>query len=183
MKSRYVVLTGAPCSGKTTTIERLNRSGYISVNEKATEVISDGIDPRTDPIRFRTEVLNRQMEAEQDRMTSPSSVFLDRGSLDGIAYCTVTNDRVPGPFHRVELAQNYAVVLLFDPLPFWENDGVRYEDASFASQITPALECAYRSAGVPVHRIPVMPEGERVQYIYDVLACEGIQAPAYNMAA
>ena len=41
MTAEFIVITGGPCSGKTTIIQALARTGYTTVPEAATELIED----------------------------------------------------------------------------------------------------------------------------------------------
>ncbi len=102
-KVHRIVITGGPCGGKTTALEKISKTfremGYhvIIVNETATELIHDGIRPfgdhKLDLIDFQRLVLDAQIRKEEirDRAVSMSSndkiiVLYDRGILDNRAY-------------------------------------------------------------------------------------------------
>ena len=91
MTAKFIVITGGPCSGKTTIIDALAGRGHTTVPEAATELIEDpGLeDLRTNPREFQLQVLLRQLENEQrvlETASADSVVFLDRGVGDGFGY-------------------------------------------------------------------------------------------------
>ena len=93
-----IVLTGGPCAGKTTALEKL--SSYLrergfrvyTVPEAATLLFSNGADLSGGALEFQKAVLETQMSLEDtfERMalsTGEKSVLLcDRGTCDGKAY-------------------------------------------------------------------------------------------------
>ena len=96
------VITGGPCSGKTTalsTIEQeLNNRGYyvLIVPESATELISTGIKPfgnSVNPFSFQYFVMKKQLQKEElyreaAKMIPGENVVIihDRGIIDGKCY-------------------------------------------------------------------------------------------------
>ena len=104
-KVKRIVITGGPCGGKTTALEKISKTfremGYqvILVNETATELIQDGIRPfgdsKLDLIDFQRLVLDAQLKKEAIRERSASMsrneniiILYDRGILDNRAYLT-----------------------------------------------------------------------------------------------
>lgn len=100
-----IVLTGGPCGGKSTAIEKIDeyftKRGYkvISVPETATELISNGITPLNceNPFEFQKILMTLQMEKEHlfekaaSNMNYEKIIMLyDRGVLDNKGY--VNND-------------------------------------------------------------------------------------------
>ena len=101
---KKVVLTGGPCTGKTTVLRSIKdyytRNGFrvIVVSETATELINDGIkcfgiDKLVDVVDYQEMVLKLQLQKEDivDTVVSLHEnedilVVFDRGTLDGEAY-------------------------------------------------------------------------------------------------
>lgn len=101
---KKVVLTGGPCTGKTTVLRSIKdyytRNGFrvIVVSETATELINDGIkcfgiDKLVDVVDYQEMVLKLQLQKEDivDSVVSLHEnedilVVYDRGTLDGEAY-------------------------------------------------------------------------------------------------
>jgi len=169
------VLTGGPNTGKTTTQRALRSKGFRVIDEQATEVIREGrFLPSNNPLEFRRETLARQKAAENAFAGERRLVFLDRGAYDGRAYCHATACPEP-PFLEELNTGIYPIAFLFEAVPTWENDGVRYEDAGFTAVITPLMEAVYRNAGARVVRVPFMPVEDRVNLILSVLNEHGFE--------
>ena len=164
-----VVLTGGPNAGKTTLIRAFRQMGFPVICEQATEVILERrFCPISSPVEFRRETLARQMAAEQVLAAETRPVFIDRGAYDGRAYCKATDCAEPGFLTDLE-AGMYPLTFLFEPVPTWQDDGVRYEDMAFSKTITPLLETVYREAGAQVVRVPFMGVEDRIDLILSVL--------------
>jgi predicted ATPase len=162
-----VVLTAGPNVGKSTLITKLEQLGFRVIHEVATDVINDGGPmPWDDHEAFQHEVLNRQMAKEQ-AIPSGELVFLDRGTFDGIPYREIYGRQVPDFFAQLQPC-SYDVCFLLDAVP-WENDGLRYEDPSFTSDIKPLFARVYKNADVPVVNVPYMSVQSRLQFILDVV--------------
>jgi predicted ATPase len=162
MTAKFIVITGGPCSGKTTIIDALAGRGHTTVPEAATELIEDpGLeDLRTNPREFQLQVLLRQLENEQrvlETASADSVVFLDRGVGDGFGYLR---------YHGIE--------------PFEELD---YQPASHRSE-TPAearriqeiLLEDYRSRHDRVILIPWLPVEERLAAVLEEAGLEDREA-------
>lgn len=160
----FVVITGGPSVGKTTIITLLKERGYTVVDEQATKLIKEGeILPWVDRVAFQEEVLKRQIAVEAPHLGSESPVFLDRGLLDGEAYYLCDNMQPPAIFQTLPTSR-YAMALLIEELPFFDNNGIRFEDLEFTRKITPVIEKCYTRRGIQVERIPALPPKERVDF-------------------
>ena len=90
--SRWHVITGAPCSGKTTLIMELNRRGHTTVPETARALIEEGFrlgktigEIRSDELSFQRQILRAKLSMESSLPTT-QTIFFDRGLPDSIAY-------------------------------------------------------------------------------------------------
>jgi len=97
---RRIVLTGGPGGGKTTALDLFRRelSGKIaSVPEAATMIFSGGID-RCDDLQVtraqQVAIFNLQKNLEyiQRKMHPDCLILCDRGSIDGLAYWSGSDD-------------------------------------------------------------------------------------------
>lgn len=162
-----VVLTGGPCIGKSTLINMLEQYGFPVIHEVATDVINDGGPlPWVDHEAFQHEVLQRQMTAER-RLAQASPLFLDRGAFDGIPYRQIYGRNVPDFFSGLE-PRRYDVCFLLDQLP-WEDDGLRYEDPTFTTEIQPYFGRVYSNNDIPVIAVPVAEPLTRLKFILDIV--------------
>lgn len=99
-----VVLTGGPCSGKTTAIQRIRKEPWadhyylLTMPETATELIGSGITPWTcrTPVTYQRLQMIMQMKKEQiyaqaaeeisEKEDKDIIIFYDRGMMDNKAY-------------------------------------------------------------------------------------------------
>ncbi len=97
-----IVITGGPCSGKTTVVRELRATGGIVVPEVATILLEGGFPvPGKDlewsekwQAAFQTAVFALQQPLEDVyAMTTSQSLVCDRGLLDGAAYTPGGVDR------------------------------------------------------------------------------------------
>lgn len=96
---QVIALTGGPCGGKSSLLERLHDVGALAgcslffVPEAATILINEGHDP-ADHASFQHAVLGLQLKLEGEALArarwseSPAVIVCDRGTMDGAAYCT-----------------------------------------------------------------------------------------------
>lgn len=161
------VITGGPCSGKTTTIKELAGLGYQTTTEAARTVIEqeqpNGILPWTNIFEFQKLVLRRQLELEE--RINGSTTFLDRGCLDGIAYCWQAKIQTPQELVEITRSQRYTAVFLLEQLPNYQTDGQRKEDSTVAKELHKLIEQVYKEFGYRTITIPVLVPKERAQFV------------------
>lgn len=165
---KKIVLTGGPSVGKTTMIELLAAEGYTIIPEAARMIIEEerlkenGNVPSKNLLKFQELVLERQCGLENS--VPQGLVFIDRGIVDGIAYCRYGN--VPVPQKIFELApKRYDLIFLLDQLGMYEEDGIRSRKLEDSVALHTLIEAAYRECGYEPLRVPVLPPVERVKFI------------------
>ncbi len=168
-KSDWYVITGAPCSGKTSVIMRLAQMGYQTVAEAARGYIDEELrkgatlsDIKRDMLAFEEEILRRK-QAVEGRLSPGDRVFFDRGIPDSVAYYRQEGLDDTRPLEACS-ARRYAGVFLLDRLRF-EKDRVRTEDECVAGDLEARIIDVYRELGYDIVRVPVMPVASRVGLI------------------
>ena len=169
MTADFIVISGGPCSGKTTVIDALAERGQLTIPEAATELIRDpDFDQlRTDPREFQRQVLLRQLENERrmlEKVEAGATVFLDRGIADGFGYL-----EYHGLESFEELSEAWAenrqrtrCVLFFESRPDYQAASHRSETPDEARRIREILLEDYRSRHDQVSVIEWLPVEDRI---------------------
>ncbi len=168
-KVKKYAIVGAPCSGKTTTIEILEKRGYNVVQEMARDIVIEEQSKKGGSLfpwivihKFQLKILRRYLEAE-DRIKE-GVVFSDRGIGDGLAYYYHEVIRPPEELVREVKKKRYNKVFYLDALEY-KTDRVRNEGKEVASRVGRKILETYRKFGYKVVIVPVMPVEERVEFI------------------
>ena len=172
-QTEWCVITGAPCSGKTSVIQELQHRGYQVVDEVARLFINEQLmrgrtlqEIKTDVLLVERTILYRKLDLEKT-LPPNKRIFLDRAVPDSIAYYIVEGLNPLESLDKCHIYK-YRCIFLFDRLTF-ESDRVRSESDEKAEEIDYLLEEAYRRLGYEVLRIPVMPVKERTDYVLNHL--------------
>lgn len=170
VQTSWHVITGAPCSGKSTLIDQLANQGFQTVPESARLYIErEMIKRRTKhPIRADAATLQRSIKEMQlrieDGLRANDVLFLD-GAVPGClawyrVYGLNPNEILPDCFrHR------YASVFILDPLPFQTDDQRVEEMVSITSYLDEWHTRDYIALGYGVVKVPVMPPEERLAFV------------------
>jgi CYTH domain-containing protein/predicted ATPase len=122
VKISKIVLTGGPCAGKTTALSWINnyftKRGYkvLTVPETATELISNGISPKTCKSNFDYQIEHIKLqkykeqiflESAQKMNTEKVLIVCDRGIIDNKAYMKdVDFKRILNELHTNEIKES-----------------------------------------------------------------------------
>ncbi|WP_439565403.1 AAA family ATPase [Microcella sp.] len=168
--TRWCVITGGPSCGKSTMVRALAGLGHRTTHEEARHYIDlQRIEGRTiEQIRSRQREFQRsvlQMQLETEAQLDPDElVFLDRALPDSLAYYRFLGlDPDPLLLDALERVA-YRTAFLLDLLPL-HRDYARTEDEPAQRRIHELIGEVYRELGVPIVRVPVLPEAERVRFV------------------
>ena len=167
----WYVITGAPCSGKTTVILELERMGFQVVHEAARAFIDEEIakgrdlsEIKADGLAFERTVLERKRASEVGLETE-KKVFLDRGAPDSIAYYKM-NGFDPDEAINACRETNYKKIFMMERFEY-EKDRARSEDGERAQVLDRLIEESYRMFAYDIVRVPVLPVRDRVYHILE----------------
>lgn len=168
-ETNWYVITGAPCSGKSSVILALARRGFNVVHETARAYIDAQLasgrtlaEIKSDILSFERHILFEKVRIE-DALPRRQVHFLDRAVPDSVAYYQIEGLGREEP-QRYSHCVRYKGIFLFERLAF-ETDAVRTEDNALAERIEHLLEKCYRQLGYTVMRVPVMSIEKRVEWV------------------
>lgn len=180
MKSKKIVVTGGPSTGKTSVIEQLERNGFHCLHEvirdmtteertqgQKLEMVSNPIVSVPDPKRFNLNILNARIAQYHSVSDSPSKlVFFDRGIPDVLAYMDCFQQSYEAEFTQACASLRYDHVFLMPP---WKEihvtDEERFESFEESLQIHDCLATAYEKFLYNVTHVPKGSVDDRVAFI------------------
>ena len=172
IKTNWHVITGAPCSGKTTIIDLFAQRGYFTAHETAREYFDKEMAKGRTSQEIRESGYTTQsgifaMQRDLENSLEPGRViFLDRGLPDTITFNRLFHLDLNGVLTAC-FRYYYASVFILDRLPFARDVKLGPEDEKPARFIDEWLERDYSSLGYRVVRVPVYSPQERLQFILD----------------
>lgn len=174
---KKIVITGGPGTGKSSIINELKNRGYICFEEISRQVTLDarknGVDQLflTQPLLFSELLLEGRKKQYLETANYPkSTVFLDRGLPDVLAYMDYFNSEYPESF--VETCRNHPYDVVFILAPWQEiftSDSVRYETFEQAELIHSHLLNTYQKFNYNLLDVPFESIKKRADFILDVL--------------
>ncbi|MBS3066980.1 ATP-binding protein [Candidatus Pacearchaeota archaeon] len=169
---KKVVITGGPCSGKTTLINILSEKGYYVIGEIARKVLIERKNNELNKNEFsirQTIMAERQIAKEKELETRKGKlVIFDRSLIDILAYCRYFDINPPKVIDNINLSKNYDFVFILDLLPF-EKDEVRIENEEDVLTIHNLIYGIYKNLGYNIIQVPVMDIEKRINFIEDFL--------------
>jgi predicted ATPase len=173
--NNWYVLTGGPGSGKSTLLEELKNRGYNTIKESARYHIENQLAEGRSLEKIRKEekafqeAVFRQKKIIHDSLATDAVTFFDRGYHDTVAYLKYYEFKIAKFISDVCKSNIYKKVFILDMLPY-KKDNARIENAEVADGIHKALTKAYEESGHEIVQVPVMPVGDRADFILDRIA-------------
>ncbi len=176
MKSRKIVITGGPSTGKSTVIKDLKDRGFICFDEVSRDIIKqaklEGVEQLflTDPLLFSQKLIEGRVKQyhQADSLNEPI-IFFDRGIPDVNAYLKYSKQNIPKDFEEITRAHPYDRLVFI--MPPWDeiftNDAERYENFNQAQLIHNKLVNYYKELGYYLIFVPFGPVKKRVDYIIE----------------
>jgi len=171
--TNWYVITGAPCSGKTSVIYGIEQLGYKVVHETARAYINDELRKgktldqiKADISLFEHNIFYRKIEMESS-LPEKAIIFLDRAIPDSVAYFRFAGLDPKEPEQR-SADIRYRKIFMFDRLRI-KHDEVRNENEEESILIERIIEETYLNLGYEITRVPVLPLQRRVNFILENL--------------
>ena len=167
--TKWSVITGAPCSGKTAVIQELEQQGYPVVHEVARAYIDRELmkgktlsEIKADEWAFERHILLEKIKIEA-QLKPDKVIFLDRAIPDSIAYYKLNGLNPAEPLQKSHQVR-YQNVFFFERLSFLA-DPVRSEDEKAAHRLSQLIEESYRSLGYDLIHVPLLSVENRTDFI------------------
>lgn len=174
MKNNWYVITGAPCSGKTTLLDKLEKKGHKVFYEWARIYIDQEMAKgrslkqiRRDEFAFQKKILQLKIDFEK-KLSRKKLIFMERGIPDSTAYikmCGIKKDR---DLKKAVKNCSYKKVFLLELIGY-EADYARTENQEEAKQIEYLLEKSYADIGIKVIKVPKISVDARVKFVLENL--------------
>jgi len=169
--TNWYVITGAPCSGKTSVISRIEQLGYRVIHETARDYINEELNKgrtldqiKADMSLFEHNIFYRKIEIESS-LPEKAIIFLDRAIPDSIAYFRFAG-LDPKESEEKSADIRYRKIFLFDRLQL-KHDEVRNENEQDSILIDRLIEETYVNLGYEIIRVPVLPVVRRTDFIIE----------------
>ena len=177
-RTKWCVITGASCSGKTTLIEMLAAKGFRTVPEAGRKYFERELSKgrpieeiRAHPAAFTPQIYEFMLAHERG-LPASEIAFLDRALPDGFAFYRIAgldpNQILPDCFQN-----RYACVFLLKRLPYLR-DGVRVADDETAAYLESWIKRDYRALGYKVIQVPVLSPEDRLAFVLKQLSELGL---------
>jgi len=170
MVDKYI-LSGGPCTGKTSLLNKLAEKGYITLPESARLILEEeqakeeGIFPWNNQPVFQLKMIERQLVAETEIQYNEGIAFLDRSIIDAIGYYRFYGLDVPEHVPGLIEQAGYKKVFFLEQLGTYANDVQRKESAEEARVVHNHLHNAYKESICPVIDVPDIGLDARVDFI------------------
>lgn len=167
--TNWHVITGAPCSGKTTVISSLEQHGYRVVHEVARAFIDTELKKgksiaqiKADILAFERHILETKVAIE-NALPEANTIFMDRAVPDSIGYYILEGLDPQEPIAKSK-QRRYKKIFFLERLTF-KKDQVRSEDDNIAAELDFLLKASYLDLGYTIVHVPLMPVNKRIDLI------------------
>jgi len=159
---RKFIITGGPCTGKTSVINELAKD--FKVVQEASRTVFDSGEWDITNENFQNAVFEQQLEHEELASRYHGVVFFDRGLCDTLAYYRYYDFEVPEKVIEACEEADYEIVFFLDFVPYTK-DKMRTEGKEEAEKIHDFIYSAYEECGYRIVKVPLMSIKERADFI------------------
>ncbi len=180
MTKKRIVITGAPGTGKTSVIIKLEDANFFCFheiirsmtqeakkNDATNPIVSNPIVSVSDPYAFNTLILNGRLQQYKDALAIDKDViFYDRGIPDVLAYMTYFKQPYEQHFFTTCKDNTYDHIFLLPPWKeIYVSDEERFESFEQAQEIHHHLLETYSQLGYNCIEVPFGTVENRINFI------------------
>ena len=175
ISTNWYVITGPPCSGKTTLIKSLGDSGFKTNPDISRMMIENLLaqGKSLSEIYDKADVLQEniliEMLSNAKSLIPSDLIFHDYSFPDNIPYLKLLGLEIKPEFRKAAKIYNYKAIFICKPLAF-QADGVRVESVRDQFFLYDAILDCYQDLGYTVYELPVVSVEERLQIIMKVMS-------------
>ena len=178
MKTRKIVITGGPGTGKSSIIHKLEEMGEKCLHEISRQVTleaqKEGITQLflEKPLLFSEKLLQGRLDQFNEAATIDShQIFIDRGLPDVVAYMDYFNTDYPETFKETCAEHSYDKIFILPPWKeIYKSDNERYESFEEAEKISAYLYATYEKYGYEPIEVPKSSVEERTNFILNKIS-------------
>lgn len=172
--NNFIVLTGAPGSGKSRILFELDKMGYRGVDEPARQILSEqrkiqgeGVPEKSSRL-FTDLLLSRATFQYKQLLDYKEPVFFDRGIPDNVAYA-ILFDIDEKTLWNAAREYSYNKQVFFTPSwkEIYKTDEERKMSFEEASQFGEYFKTVYSKLGYDLVEVPCEEPKRRAQFIVD----------------
>ncbi len=175
IKTKRVIITGAPGTGKTTLLQLLKEKGYPCHPEVSRRIIKEQLDlgsnllPWEDLVNF-SRLVNDGQIAQFKMVEEGTCNFYDRGVPDVLAYLRKESIHVDELEKSANIYRYNPSVFILPPWPeIYGTDNERREDLQAMIEINDKLIEVYKDYGYNVIVLPKVSAKQRMEMVFSEL--------------
>jgi len=173
LSKNFYIISGGPGSGKTSLLQALAQQGIPCMPEAGRAIIQDQLAiggsalPWANKTAFADLMLSWDIRSFRDAQALTGPVLFDRGIPDVMGYLLLSNLPVPAPLEKAVHTFRYNQrVFLAPPWPeIYTRDTERKQSPEEAIATFSTLSELYKNLGYETLNLPLVPVGERVQFV------------------
>ncbi|AVR46460.1 ATPase [Christiangramia fulva] len=177
MKTKKIVITGGPGTGKSSIVKELERKGETCLHEISRQITldarKDGIEQLflSRPLLFSQKLLEGRLKQFHEATAFEADhIFIDRGLPDVIAYMDFFNTPYPQTFVNTCGKHRYDEIFFLPPWEeIYQSDNERYENFEEALKISSYLYKTYKDYGYKPIEVPKDSVEKRCRFILENL--------------